>query len=73
MPAGFVANLKSATICGADAVYSGAPDWSLHTKTDFTLKQIRESIEYAHANDTRVTGMRTCFLTTWMFPSLKNM
>jgi putative protease len=54
MPAGSLAKLKTAVLYGADAVYLGTPDMSLRTKAEFTLEQISEGIDYAHANDTRV-------------------
>jgi putative protease len=54
MPAGSLAKLKTAVLYGADAVYLGTPDMSLRTKAEFTLDQIEEGIEYAHAHNTRV-------------------
>ncbi len=54
MPAGSLVKLKTAVLYGADAVYLGTPDMSLRTKAEFTLEQVRQGIEYAHANDTRV-------------------
>jgi len=49
-PAGNLEKLKTALIHGADAVYCGLPDFSLRTRVnDFSLKDIKEGINYAHA------------------------
>ncbi|HFC05033.1 MAG TPA: peptidase U32, partial [Rhizobiales bacterium] len=45
---------KTAVLYGADAVYLGTPDMSLRTKAEFSLEQIREGIEFAHAGGVRV-------------------
>jgi len=54
MPAGSLAKLKTAILYGADAIYLGTPDMSLRTKAEFTLEQVGEGIEYAHAHNKRV-------------------
>ncbi len=54
MPAGSLAKLKTAVLYGADAIYLGTPDMSLRTKSEFSLEQIREGIEFAHAHGKRV-------------------
>ena len=54
MPAGSLAKLKTAVLYGADAIYLGTPDMSLRTKSEFSLEQIREGIEFAHAHAKRV-------------------
>lgn len=54
MPAGNLAKLKAAILYGADAIYLGTPDMSLRTKAEFTLEQVREGIEYAHAHNKRI-------------------
>lgn len=54
MPAGNLDKLKTAVLYGADAVYLGTPDMSLRTKAEFTLEQIREGIEFAHARGKRI-------------------
>ncbi len=54
MPAGSLAKLKTAVLYGADAIYLGTPDMSLRTKAEFSLEQIREGIDYAHAHGKRV-------------------
>ena len=54
MPAGSLDKLKTAVLYGADAIYLGTPDMSLRTKAEFSLKQIREGIEYAHSHNKRV-------------------
>lgn len=54
-PAGNLEKLKTALAHGADAVYCGLPDFSLRTRVnDFSLEDIKEGIEYAHALDKKV-------------------
>jgi len=54
MPAGSVENMKAAVLYGADAIYAGTPDMSLRTKSSFSLEQLVEGIEFAHACGVRV-------------------
>ena len=54
IPAGSLPKLKIAIEYGADAVYIGTPDLSLRTKSQFTLEDIVEGINYAHARSKRV-------------------
>ena len=54
MPAGNLEKLKFAITYGADAVYLGTPDMSLRTKSGFTLEDVVEGIEFAHAHGARV-------------------
>lgn len=54
MPAGNLTKLRMAVLYGADAVYLGTPDMSLRTKSDFTLEDVVEGIEFAHAHGKRV-------------------
>ncbi|MCP4445825.1 MAG: peptidase U32 [Myxococcales bacterium] len=54
MPAGDLAKLKTAVLYGADAIYMGTPDMSLRTKSKFSLEEVVEGIEYAHAHGVRV-------------------
>lgn len=54
MPAGSLEKMKSAILYGADAVYAGTPDMSLRTKSAFSLEELMEGIEYAHAHGVRV-------------------
>lgn len=49
MPAGNLNKLKMAVLYGADAVYLGTPDLSLRTKSQFTLDEVMEGIEFCHA------------------------
>lgn len=49
LPAGSLDRLKTAFAYGADAVYAGMPGVSLRNKTSFTLAEMKEGIEYAHA------------------------
>lgn len=53
MPAGSLKKLKVAILYGADAVYMGTPDMSLRTRSDFTLEEVVEGIEFAHAHGKR--------------------
>lgn len=54
MPAGSLEKLKVAVLYGADAIYMGTPDMSLRTKSSFTLEEVVEGIEFAHAHGKRV-------------------
>jgi len=54
MPAGSLRKLKIAVLYGADAVYCGTPDMSLRTKSEFTLEEVVEGIEFAHERGVRV-------------------
>jgi U32 family peptidase len=48
-PAGNLEKMKTALTFGADAVYCGAPDFSLRVRINqFDLPKIREGIEFAH-------------------------
>lgn len=54
MPAGSLLKMKTAILYGADAVYCGTPDLSLRTKSAFTLEELVEGIEFAHAHGAKV-------------------
>ncbi|QQG35386.1 MAG: U32 family peptidase C-terminal domain-containing protein [Micavibrio aeruginosavorus] len=54
MPAGSLEKLKIAILYGADAVYMGTPDMSLRTKSSFTLEDVVEGVQFAHAHGKRV-------------------
>lgn len=54
LPAGTLDRLKTAILYGADAVYCGTPDMSLRVKSGFTLEDVVEGIEYAHARGKKV-------------------
>lgn len=54
MPAGSLHKLKLAILYGADAIYLGTPDMSLRTKSEFTLEEVIEGVEYAHSFGKRV-------------------
>jgi U32 family peptidase len=54
MPAGSLDKLKTAVLYGADAVYLGTPDLSLRSKSEFTLEEVVEGIEFAHSYGKRV-------------------
>ena len=53
MPAGSLDKLKIAILYGADAVYLGTPDMSLRTKSEFTLEEVIEGVEFAHQHGRR--------------------
>ncbi len=53
MPAGNLRKLKLAILYGADAVYLGTPDLSLRTKSEFTLEEVIEGVEFCHAHKKR--------------------
>ncbi len=54
MPAGSLEKLKTAILYGADACYLGTPDMSLRTKSAFSLEEVTEGIEFAHAHGKKV-------------------
>ncbi|MDP2696962.1 U32 family peptidase [Thalassospira sp.] len=54
MPAGSLEKLKIAVLYGADAVYMGTPDLSLRVKSQMSLEDVIEGIEFAHAHHVRV-------------------
>jgi U32 family peptidase len=54
MPAGSLDKLKIAVLYGADAVYLGTPDLSLRSKSEFTLEEVVEGVEFAHRHGKRV-------------------
>ena len=54
-PAGNLKKLKYAIAFGADAVYLGAPDFSLRARiNEFTPAKIKQAIKYAHARGVKV-------------------
>lgn len=54
-PAGNFEKLVTAIHYGADAVYLGGQDFSLRAKAgNFTLQQIQQALEYAHARQVKV-------------------
>jgi len=53
MPAGNLRKLKMAVLYGADAVYLGTPDMSLRTKSEFSLDDVIEGVEFCHQHAKR--------------------
>ncbi len=54
-PAGDLERLKWAILYGADAVYIGGPGFGLRANaSNFTLDEIKEGVEFAHAKGARV-------------------
>ena len=54
LPAGSPVKLKTAVLYGADAVYAGTPDMSLRTQSQFSLDDISEGIDFAHAKGKKI-------------------
>lgn len=54
LPAGDLEKLRTAVLYGADAIYAGTPDMSLRTQAGFSLDELREGVEFAHAHGKRV-------------------
>ncbi len=55
IPAGNLENLKIAVRYGADAVYIGGEAFGLRAKAkNFTMDQMKEGVEYAHAHGVKV-------------------
>ena len=55
IPASSLEVLKIAVIYGADAVYIGGEEFGLRAKAkNFTLEEMKEGIEFAHAHDCKV-------------------
>ena len=54
-PAGSLEKLKWAILYGADAVYLGGVNYSLRANAkNFTLKEIKEGVKFAHNNNAKV-------------------
>lgn len=53
MPAGNLRKLKLAILYGADAVYLGTPDMSLRTKSEFSLEEVIEGVDFCHQQGRR--------------------
>ena len=55
IPASSLEVLKTAVIFGADAVYIGGEAFGLRAKAkNFSMEEMREGIEFAHARDVKV-------------------
>ena len=55
VPASSLEVLKIAVVFGADAVYIGGEVFGLRAKAkNFTLEEMREGVEFAHAHDVKV-------------------
>ena len=54
LPAGSLVKLKTAILYGADAVYAGTPDMSLRTQSKFTLEDLKEGIDFVHAQGKKI-------------------
>ena len=53
LPAGNLRKLKMAVLYGADAVYLGTPDMSLRTKSEFSLAEVIEGVQFCHDHGKR--------------------
>lgn len=54
LPAGSLVKLKTAVLYGADAVYAGTPDMSLRTQSKFSLEDLKEGIDFVHAQNKKI-------------------
>lgn len=54
IPASSLEVLKTAVIFGADAVYIGGEAFGLRAKANFSMEEMKEGIEFAHAHDVKV-------------------
>lgn len=70
MPAGNLRKLKMAILYGADAVYLGSPDMSLRTKSEFSLEEVIEGVEFCHAHGRRAYLTLNLFLHNKDIPKL---
>ena len=74
VPAGTLEKLKVAVNYGADAVFVGGQAYGLRSRAgNFTMDELREGIEYAHARGVDVhvaSNMVTHDLCTWTQYSL---
>lgn len=62
-PAGSLDKLKVAVLYGANAVYVGGQKFGLRTAAEnFTLDELREGVEFAHARDAKVYVVLNSFL-----------
>lgn len=71
LPAGSLNRLKTAFLYGADAVYAGMPGVSLRNKTSFTMDEMKQGIEYAHALGKKVYLTINLFTHNRDIPRLK--
>ena len=62
-PAGSLEKLKVAISYGADAVYCGGQEFGLRTAAEnFTLPELEEGVEFAHAHGSKVFVVLNGFL-----------
>lgn len=54
LPAGSLVKLKTSVLYGADAVYAGTPDMCLRAQSKFSIEELREGIEFVHANGKKI-------------------
>ena len=54
LPAGSLVKLKTAVLYGADAVYAGTPDMSLRAQSIFSMEDLQEGIDFAHAHGKKI-------------------
>lgn len=66
IPASSLEVLKTAVIFGADAVYIGGEAFGLRAKAkNFSMEEMKEGIEFAHAHDVKCM-LQQIFLPTTM-------
>jgi len=72
-PAGSLEKLKVAVLYGADAVYCGGQEFGLRTAAEnFTLPELEEGVEFAHAHGSKVFVVLNGFLHDKDLVSLPN-
>ena len=54
LPAGSLVKLKTAVLYGADAVYAGTPDMCLRAQSKFSMEDLQEGIDFAHAHGKKI-------------------
>ena len=65
IPASSLEVLKTAVIYGADAVYIGGEAFGLRAKAkNFSMEEMKEGIEFAHAHDERFMSLQIFWRTT---------
>ena len=70
IPASSLEVLKTAVIYGADAVYIGGEAFGLRAKAkNFSMEEMKEGIEFAHAQDRKSTRLNSSHPSSSRMPS----
>ena len=71
-PAGNLEKMKTALAFGADAVYTGIPEFSLRTRVnDFDLAKIKQAAKYCHARKKKIYVTLNVIAHNYHFKNLK--